>query len=143
MLKSRKYLVHAFIVCIISTVVLAKGNNENNNCLSTSTSDVQFFICNFCKNNILNYISNQDNEKLTTEMCSSSNMMDNSTIGEKIQLISSTIVTYGNLHGYYWNNATLTKLCLSHLVQYMPRRDTILMYGQLDVFLEYLFEHIL
>ena len=93
MLKSRKYLVHAFIVCIISTVVLAKGNNENNNCLSTSTSDVQFFICNFCKNNILNYISNQDNENLTTEMCSSSNMMDNSTIGEKIQLISSTIVT--------------------------------------------------
>ena len=134
------------IITITTTNIVVVGAKENanlNNCLK-ATSDVQFFICHFCKNNLLNYISNQKDAKVATDMCSSSdsNNNNNSTTYEQLDIISSTIISYGNLHGYYWNNASLTKLCLTHLIQFMPRRDTILMYGQLDVFLEYLFQHI-
>jgi|EP00505_MAST-04D_sp_SCG-Rhode-Island_P000680 hypothetical protein len=104
---------------------------------SDTTDDLSFLVCEFCAAPALVLTGEEATSKATIQdLCA--NVADDSSAG----IMAASVLEYGSLQGYYWENNTLAQTCVQHLFQYMPRRDTMLMFNNLDVFLEFLFEHV-
>ena len=86
------------------------------------SSDADFLVCQFCA-------SPRFSAFLRLQTWCDSNSSD-------IEPMATALLTYSEkIHGLYWRNNTSAALALSHLLRYMPKRDTLQLFGGSDTFL--------
>ena len=109
---------------------------SSNTCLSSTSSDLDFTVCQFCTTDRFLFVAQESNRSSASALCARE-------AASPSDLIAAALVLYGQVFsGIYWDDDSAATKSISHLVRYMPRRDSALLFSPSDRFLHFVFEHV-
>ena len=105
-------------------------------CLQSTTSSITYSVCKFCTVERFSLFTT------SSTFCNLNSDSSDTSDTNSADTIAQALLSYGKIQGHFWEDDQTTATSLSHLIRYMPIRDSIRLYNDNDQFLNFLFDHI-
>ena len=119
------------IIIVLIQLLTISNATITTKCLSKSDNAFEFIQCSFCETPQYVYMANA---RTGTNVCNTS---------PDAYTISKALIDFLTVQGHFWRVEIDALNCMKHLIQYMPVRDALLLFGDNGYdFAGFLAEHI-